>query len=200
MNVEMEKIFSFSALVLDADHAAWINTWDIRIHMRALGDNRDHNTAYSRMKFWFTDIMQDSMLLSNDHEQLSAWRHTGMRTIEFPTKPVDQVIGLMLMSKLNAMAEGRLEVSQVSVTSLADDLVTYFCDHGDHLHWFEEEGWWRDSSPNHAMTLRRNRSSGKVIAMSRANDWKNHDLDWGTVPTNTNNISVLASRNRDDPQ
>lgn len=200
MNVEMEKVFSFSALVLDPDHAAWINTWDVHLRMRALGDNRGYNTAYSRMKFWFNDIMQDSILISHDHAQLSVWRHTGMRTIEFPTEPLDQVIGLMLMSKLNAMTEGRLEISQVSVTSMADDFVTYFCDHGDHLHWFDEPGWWRDSSPNHAMTPRRNRTSGKVIAMSRTQDWKNHDLDWGTVPGNINNISVLANRDRDDPK
>jgi hypothetical protein len=107
---------------------------------------------------------------------------------------LDQVVGLMLMSKLTAITEQRLQILQVSICSPQDDFVSYLCDQGDSLHWFEDAGWWNDHGPAHCTHPRRPKNYGKVIAISRSNDWKDHGLDWARSSGTTDNVSVLSSR------
>jgi hypothetical protein len=139
--------------------------------------------------------MHDSVLCET--ATVSAWANTGMRCVDFPVYPVDQVIGLMLMRKLNAIAENRVLVHQVRICSPADDFVTYVIDHEDSLHWFDQQGWWSDSGPNHSSGHKKPRSTGKVISINRANDWKDHDLDWQSAIGGQGNVSVLPDRDQD---
>lgn len=201
MNAELEKIFSFPCVLVGADAAPWINHYDVEILMRVITVvNSDYNTAYDRIKFWFQDIMHGAVLINSADVRLQTWRDTGMTCLDFPENPVDQVLGLMLMSKLTAMVEHRLEILRVSVSSPADDYVTYLCDHVDDLHWFEQPGWWKDAGPTHTTDLRRGRKSGKVISLSPVQDWKQHDLDWCPVVDHVANVATVTSFSKNDPE
>lgn len=200
MNIELEKIFSFPCVLVGAETGPWINSYEVGIKMRALTDQgRDYNIAYKRMKFWFQDIMHSAVLIHDADPKLQTWRDTGLACVDFPREPVDQIVGLMLMSKLTAMVEGRLEISRLSISSPADDYVTYFCDHTDDLHWFEQPGWWRDPGPTHSTNLNRGRKSGKVIAISPMKDWKQYDLDWGS-DADTVNTATVTIFSKNDPE
>jgi len=201
MNTELEKTFSFPCVLVGAETGPWINRYEVCIEMRVLTDEgRDYNIAYQRMKFWFYDIMHSAVLIHSEDAKLQAWRDTGMSCLDFPQNPVDQIVGLMLMSKLTAIVEGRLEILRVGISSAEDDFVTYFCDQTDHLHWFEESGWWRDPGPNHTSQRRRSRTQGKVISINRGTEWKDHDLDWPVEDNNVGNVSILPVRGPDAPE
>lgn len=200
MNVEVEKIFSFGAVFDDPNNTPWINTYEVRLHMTVATEHvAEYNMAYERLKHWFEQVMQDCVLVSSTSQRSTAWKDTGLRLLDFPVVPVDQVIGLMLMRKLTAITEGRIMITRVSITSPADDFVTYHCDLGDDLHWFEDSGWWSDPRPVHSSSHNRSRNNGKVISISRSQDWKDHDLDWpaaGDVGGN-GNVSLLPGTDRD---
>lgn len=192
MNAELEKIFAFPCVLVGADSSPWINHYDVEILMRVTtAVSSDYNTAYGRMKFWFQDIMHGAVLIHSDNPGLQTWRDTGMTCLDFPTNPVDQVMGFMLMAKLTAMVEHRLEILRVSVCSPADDYVTYLCDHVDDLHWFQQPGWWSDPGPAHCTASGGSRKSGKVIALNRSNGWQQHDLAW-TQPNELGSDRVTA--------
>lgn len=198
MNVDLEKTFSFSCMIDDQGSAPWINVYDVRLRMKIMSeDPKQYNIAYERMKLWFSSIMQDSVLIDHNTKRSTAWKDTGMRCIDFPIYPVDQVIGLMLMSKLSAITEGRVVIQQIGISSAADDFVMYFCDEHDDLCWFESAGWWNDSRPIYCNTSNRSRSAGKVISLSRIDDWKNHGLDWNLDDTACGNVSVMPGFDKD---
>ena len=183
----------------EVDSPPWINTYDAHVIMRPITENhQEYNTAYQRMKFWFLEIMQDSVLIEQDHARLNAWRDTGSRCLDFPVYPVDQVLGLMLMSKLTAVVEGRIDILQITISSPADDFVGYVCDQHDQLHWFDQPGWWRDPSPKHATNGKKARSTGKIIARPRQDDWQEQRLEWSTSVTKSGNVSILPTPDRDD--
>lgn len=198
MNVNLEKTFSFSCVLVESDAAPWINVYDVRIRMCPVTENHvEYNIAYERMKFWFQCIMQDSLMLQQDHDKLSIWRDTGIRCLDFPVPPVDQVLGLMLMSKLTAMVEGRINIREIAICSPADEFVWYVCDRGDQLHWFDQPGWWQESSPVHATMGKKTRNTGKIITIPRQEDWQTHDLEWNVAQVKTSNVSVLPTGDRD---
>ena len=197
MNAEIEKTFVFVAVLADQEKSAWINNYEVAVSMRVSTDSsKEYNIAYGRMRFWFDEVMRDAVLISQDHDRLRAWHDTGHRYLDFPTAVVDQVVGLMLMSKLTAMTEGRLEIQQISVCSAADDYIRYICDQGDHLHWFEQPGWWNDPGPIYNSGSQQ-RKSGKVIAMQRSHDWSTHDLAWNSEKTQKGSVTVLPGTQKD---
>lgn len=201
MNIELEKTFSFPAIIVGAESGPWINHYDVEIQMRtATAHSEDYNIAYNRVKFWFLDIMHSAVLIHDADQKLHTWRDTGLACLDLPERPVDQVVGLMLMSKITAITEGRIEILRLGVSSPADDYVTYFCDHTDDLHWFEQPGWWRDPGPAHATDLRRGRKSGKVISLSPVQDWKQHDLDWCPATDHAANVATVTSFTKNDPE
>lgn len=199
MNVDLTKTFSFSATQAPTDSTPWINTYDVQVIMRPITEShQEYNIAYQRMKFWFLEIMQDSVLIEQDHEKINAWRDTGIRCLDFPICPVDQVIGLMLMSKLTAMVEGRIDILQITVSSPADDFVGYICDQHDVLHWFDQPGWWKDPSPKHSAGGKKTRNTGKIITIPRQGDWQEHGLEWNNGVVRSGNVSMLPTPDRDD--
>lgn len=192
MNVDLEKTFSFSCLLLNSDEKPWINSYDVRIQMNPnTTDRSEYNVAYSRLKYWIDQIMQDSVLCELHDPRMPALTSAGLRCLDFPVDPVDQVVGMMLMSKLTAICENKFHIQQLAINSLADDFVWYMCDKQDDLHWFESPGWWNDTRPVYNTARKNPKNSGKVIAMSRTSDWKDHDLDWITTVMTTGNVSVL---------
>jgi hypothetical protein len=193
MNVDLEKTFAFSSILADQDATVWINVYEVRVKMQPATDNhQEYNTAYQRIKFWFDYVMQDSVFLHQDHEKISSWRGTNARCLDFPVRPVDQVIGMMLMSKLTAMVEGRIIIKQVSISSPADDFVWYTCSQDDSLHWFEDAGWWQEAAPTYATRYKKSKTSDKIITITKQNEWQVHNLDWVPLQSkSSSNISVL---------
>jgi len=198
MNIEMEKMFSFPSVLVSSEQGPWINRYEVRVDMRVITDHSsEYNIAYERMKFWFLDTMHSAVLIHREDAKLRSWLDTAMSCLDFPENPVDHVVGLMLMSKLTAMVEGRLEISRVGVSSAADDWVTYFCDVTDDLHWFQQPGWWSDPGPVCSTSDKTHRRSGKVISLTRTQDWKQHDLEWPRAEDSAGNVAVIENFDRD---
>lgn len=157
-------------------------------------NNKEYNCAYERVKFWMHNIMHHAVLVQHDDTKIRAWRDTGLRCMDFPIAPVDQALALMLMSKLNAITEGRLEIRQVAVSSAADDFITYTCDSQDVLHWFDSPGWWKDPGPTFSTALKRTTSNQKIISIYREQDWSAHDLAWCGNHDSAGSVTLLPQR------
>lgn len=198
MNIQLSKAFSVNCVLVMIDQDPWINTYDVSIGMLVSADtHHEYNCAYGRIKFWLQNIMQDSVLIEHTDQRIKSWRNVGLRCLDLPTTPVDQAIGFMLMSKLNAVTEGRISVQHLNVSSFADDNVTYYCDQTDSLHWFDATGWWNETAPSCSTPLGKATSTGKIIEIARNQDWKDHDLAWETSSVVTGNVSILPTRDRD---
>ena len=200
MNVRLEKTLHFTAGVW-YDHALEMNNYVARVHICTnTTDSVDQNTAFERLKYFVYYALDSSILIDQElTEQCSRIASTGLKITTMPGMPVDQLVGIMLYYKLNAIMEQRLIVTDVGISSSVGEGVVY-------LHNEEEDGgdvvkptWWTTSDLAHSED---NLSqSDNVVAMNRARTWRELELDWPTELTvEPGNIVVFPDRKRNDTE
>jgi len=201
MNVRIQYDSEFLAAVY-TESGLMINSYTAVMQMITNTENKQElNTAMERLRCFINSILQDAVFIHEkhkDHAQLL--RIMGVNVTTLPDEPIEQIIGMMLHCKLNAIMEGRLTVTSVDITSSVSDGVWYQHDSEENLGPFQAPGWW-----NNAGTLNHNieivsESEEKIVKVT-PNTWAEYDLMW---PDNhvdhTGNIIVYANfgKNEDD--
>ena len=157
MNVRLIKTWTWQSGIVYND-IFYINAYTakIRMHTTSMYDS-DHDVAYGRMDYWFEEVMQDSVMISADSSAVKAYAATGQRLLLFPDQPVDQLVGIMLCLKLNAMTEGRLVVTDVDISSVHGSDMTYQHNVDEAVGPMAAAGWWQDTKPiwNHVSSSAR---------------------------------------------
>lgn len=197
MNVRLIKTWTWQSGIVYND-IFYINAYTARIHMHTTSMyDSDHDVAYARMDYWFEEVMQDSVMISADSENVKAYAATGQRLLQFPDQPVDQLVGIMLCLKLNAMTEGRLVVTDVDISSVHGSDMTYQHNVNEAVGPMAAAGWWQDARPiwNHVPSAAR---GSKVVSLNRAADWHSLDLDWQSSSNDRDSSIVFADFDRDD--
>lgn len=199
MNVRLVKTWQWQSGIVYKD-TFYINTYsaEVKMHTTTMYDH-DHDVAYGRIDYWFHDVMQDAVMLGADSAAAKAFAATGQRLLMFPDQPVDQLVGIMLLLKLNSITEGRLIITDVDLSSVHGADMTYQHNLNEDAGPLAAAGWWRDSRPvwNHASSTARH---SKVVSLSRAAEWGSLDLDWQPVQRNQDSSIVFADFDRDEEQ
>ena len=197
MNVRLRKTFGWlSALVLDDGFL--VNHCTAELDLVTIShDTGQQNIAYERMKFWFEEVLDGAIFIHENHPDLKRWQATGARIITMPHDPVDQIIGIMLCSKLNAIMEDRLQVTDVEIWSRAGDGMSYLHNWQENLGPLSREDWWTDPRP---VWGPRGRESGKIVNLDRSGDWAAHDLDWEPSDPKVSNTVVFGKFDNDADQ
>jgi hypothetical protein len=177
MNVKLSKSLAWSSAVV-YDEGFYVNHYDIDVCLLTASMDLDQqNIAYDRMKVIVNDILQDAVFISSQSPKLMAYRNTGAKVIAFPEQPVDQIVGMMLMIKLNAVMQQRMVVTDIAICSHHGDDMKYYCSHDDNIGPFFQSGWWSDHRPT-CVLERPSRSRDKVVAMDRITEWSEYGLEW----------------------
>lgn len=139
--------------------------------------HHEQNVAYERMKYWMLDVLANSILIHDQDPTLAQWQATGARVLCLPEPPVDQIVGMMLYAKLNAIMEKRMQIHDIEIASAeGDDMVYQHCT-DEALGGLAAEGWWQDARPIWVSDpVRRNRS--KVVTLDRVAEWVDHGMSW----------------------
>ena len=199
MNVRLEKTWQWQSGIVLYDLFS-INVYTAKIQMYTTHmDAAEHSTAYERIDHWFHQIMQDSVMISSANPKLNAYLNTGQRVLAFPEDPVDQLVGIMLCLKLNHIAEGRLVITDVDLSSFNGSDMTYRHNHAEDTGPLSATGWWQDPRPTW-MPVDTRTSPGKVVALSRSPEWHALGLDWPNKITPPDSAVVFADFDRDDDQ
>ena len=178
MNVRISQTWDIATLVVSEiyDHPV-INSYNITAAMTVTSDSSsEYNIAYRRINHWLHGVMADSILISKDHPRLAQWQDLGVRGLVFPEEPVDQLVGIMLWSKLTAIVEQRLHIDEMIIRSQLDDGIAYMHSSDEMLGAFADAGWWNNPRPQWQDRRRGQRS--KIINLDRELDWSNLDLGW----------------------
>jgi hypothetical protein len=195
MNVQLKKRFEImTGMVYDDQFAT--NRYQIKIDLLTVSDDHEQqNIAYDRMKFWIYRVMQDGILMSENSDLLEKWADTGARVMALPEEPVDQVVGIMLYLKLNAIMENRMVVTGIEISSTEGDDTVYVHHHGEALGVLANDGWWTDARPCWILP-QTNRNHGKIVTLDRTPEWGDCDLDWNDKKDNKDTV-VFADFRRD---
>jgi hypothetical protein len=154
-------------------------------------DPVETNVAMDRLKFFIGEIIAGTVFINQEHtEQAETLSWCGANVTTLPEEPVDQIIGMMLYYKLNAIMEGRIEITQLDISSTLGEGVWYLHDEDDNAGPFSTKGWWDDSSTQHD-TIEVEPVVDNVVKVISAG-WHEADLDWPEQPSTTGNTVVFG--------
>lgn len=195
MNVRLRRKVAWSSGLVFQDQFC-VNHYSVELSLLTLStDPLEQNIAYDRLKHFIYAILNDSILISVDSKSLSKWQNTGVQLVTLPEEPVDQIVGMMLYSKLNAIMEDRIIVTNIELSSHQGDDMIYCHSDEENLGPFTAEGWWDDASPLTHSRLKT--GTKKVVSLDKKLEWKDFDLDWETNKEDSSSV-VFANFKQDE--
>jgi len=105
----------------------YVNTYEITLSM--LVETfviREQAIAMERLNHFLTETLQHSLLIQNtEKDSIENYKKAGLRICQLPEEPLDQIIGMILLQKLNAIMEKRMIVTDLTLGSLLSEGVRY---------------------------------------------------------------------------
>lgn len=193
MNVRLKYDLHFNAGVYYNGNTI-LNNYSLRLWMITNSDlAEDQNTAFERMKYFVYNHVDNTMFIDRDEqEQCKKFLHAGLSITTMPGDPVDQLIGIMLFHKLNAIMEQRMNIVETELSSSHGQAMTYLHSEGENTLGVELPSWWLSADLAHSDFA--SPESGKIVSMQTTTAWRDLDLSWSDLPASADhgNIVVFA--------
>ena len=196
MNVRLQYDIEFLAGIY-YDNQLQMNSYSASLSLvTRTKDTKSTNVAMDRLKaFVYGELESTVFINQNYHEHAEMMQIMGANVTTLPEEPVDQIVGMMLYYKLNAIMERRMEIVQLDISSRLGDGVWYMHSEDDLSGPFAQDGWWHQSSLQHN-TLDPTDAEINVVKVV-PNAWMEYGLIWpetDTVQVNqTANTVVFAN-------
>lgn len=150
MNVRLQYNLDFLAGIYYNDQLQ-MNSYSVGLSLLTkTTDPISTNIAMDRIKaFVFSELEHTVFINSRSIERAEMMSVLGINVTTLPEEPVDQIVGMMLYHKLNAVMEGRMVITQLDISSSLGDNVTYMHDEEDSSGPFVQPGWWSEPTVRH---------------------------------------------------
>jgi hypothetical protein len=142
-----------------------------------------------RLKAFVHGVLESTVFINQANmERAEFLQLAGCNVTTLPEEPVDQIIGMMLYYKLNAIMEDRMVITNLDISSRLGDGVWYQHDEEDVAGPFVPDGWWHKSSIQHE-TIEREEEPGNVVKVI-STGWYEMSLEWpeNTMPPSDNTV------------
>ena len=192
MNVRLQYDCDFLAGIYWEDQLQ-INSYSISIRLlTASKDAANTNIAMERLKYFVYGALESTVFVNQDNaERAEMLSIMGVNITTLPEEPVDQIVGMMLYYKLNAIMEGHMIISGLDISSSLGDNVWYMHDEEDNAGPFAKDGWWHKASVQH-QTLELEIIPDNVVKV-HSTGWHELGLDWPEDKPSTGNTVVFAN-------
>lgn len=192
MNVRLQYDIEFLAGIY-YDDCLQMNKYDVSISLTtATKDVASTNVAMERLKaFVFEELANTVFVNQTNMERAEFLQMIGVNVTTLPEEPVDQIVGMMLYYKLNAIMEGRMVITSLDISSSLGDGVWYQHDEEDSAGPFARDGWWHQSSTQHETVEPKEVADNVVKVISTG--WHEMGLDWPESTAPVANTVVYAN-------
>ena len=194
MNVRLQYDLEFLGGIYFEDQLQ-MNQYSVSLNLvTGTADPADTNTAMDRVKAFVFGELEHSVFMNGAQRERAELMHMmGINVTTLPEEPVDQIIGMMLYYKLNAIMEGRMTVTRLDLSSILGDSVWYQHDEEeDSPGPFRVEGWWHAPTVQHDSILESVTADNVVRVIPNA--WHELGLIWPEQETEpTANTVVFAN-------
>ena len=150
MNIRLEQTLHFTAGV--HWHGRLImNGYRLTVYMITnVREAELTSTAFERLKYFINEEI-DSTIFINSEEQEACRLYTaaGINITTLPLDPVDQIVGVMLFHKLNAIMEGRITVMETELSSHLGDNIVYLHSENETAEDIKMPSWWTNPDLTH---------------------------------------------------
>ena len=189
MNVRLQYDLEFLAGIYYDDQLQ-INSYEVSMNLLTkTTDSASTNVAMERLKAFVHGVLESTVFINQANmERAEFLQLAGCNVTTLPEEPVDQIIGMMLYYKLNAIMEDRMVITNLDISSRLGDGVWYQHDEEDVAGPFAADGWWHKSSVQHE-TIEREETPGNVVKVI-STGWHEMVLEWpeNTMPPGDNTV------------
>lgn len=177
-----------------------MNQYDIELEMvTKTSDPEFQIVALGRLKH-FVYVELDSTVFINqaDKDAIEKLVGAGIKVTTLPEEPIDQVVGIVLYKKINAIMQDQIVVKTLNVKSDLGDHIWYLHNDQETVAMNLTSGWWNDPEPNHSNI----KLSGKknIVKLQRSPRWIDFDLDWTEVAETEQTSNTVVKFNKDENQ
>ena len=200
MNVRLQYDIEFLAGIYYED-TLQMNSYSASIQMLTMtNDMISTNIAMERLKCFVYSELANTVFISEKYqEKAEMMALMGINITTLPEEPVDQIIGMMLYTKLNAVLDGRMTVTNIDISSILGDSVWYQHNEEDELGPLAAPGWWHNSTVQHN-SLDLIDTQDKVVKVTPS-AWYEYGLLWPEEQAeNPGNTVVFANFNKNENQ
>ena len=196
MNVRIAQLLSINA-------GAWydgileMNQYTIKLWMITQTFNSvEQNIAFLRAKHFVYTELENTIFINAEDSKCTDFVSAGLDITTLPGDPADQLIGIMLFHKLNAIMEGRIGIVEVEIS--AGDAVIYLHGENETSDDIIRPNWWASADLIHSDFV--TAGTEKVLSIPQATSWRELGLAWADQPTETEtgNIVVFADFKQSD--
>lgn len=199
MNVRLRHNMSFTAGVYYGGEMR-MNHYVLTLHMITNStDAVNHNVAFERIKYFVYNRLDSTIFISSEHkDQCEKYVIAGLPITTMPGEPVDQLVGLMLYYKLNAIMEERIIIEECEISSILGENMVYLHSENEITDVGELPDWW--TSPDDVHSDYVSVTPDKIVTMHANSIWRELDLDWSENKSTqeTGNIVVYADFKQDN--
>lgn len=197
MNVRLQYDIDFMAGIYYED-TLQLNQYSVALNLvTKTTDPEETNIAMNRVKCFIWSELENTVFINQAHaEKAELLSLLGINVTTLPEEPVDQIIGIMLYCKLNAIMEGRMTITSLDIQSTLGDQVWYLHDDEDALGPFAVDGWWTLPSVQHE-TIEVDPVPENVVKVT-TQGWHEYGLEWPEEVKHTANTVVYANFPRNE--
>ena len=198
MNVRLQYDLEFLAGIYYEDQLQ-MNQYNVSLNLLTkTRDSVSTNIALDRAKAFVHGALESTVFINQaNQERAEFMQMIGINVTTLPEEPVDQIIGMMLYYKLNAIMEDRMTVTQLDIASSLGDSVWYQHDEEDVAGPFAGDGWWSRASMQHE-TIEHDPAPDNIVKVM-STGWYELNLEWpeNTAPVSDNTV-VFANFPRNE--
>lgn len=196
MNVRLQLELDFMAGCY-FENQLHINQYNVSLSLLTqTNDAKATNISVDRIKAFIYGELADTVFFGPQQSELiEMFTMLGINATTLPEEPIDQIIGIMLYCKLNAIMEGRVVVTELDIQSKLGDEVWYLHSEDDALGPFSRDGWWHEANCKHFDF--ETPPDDKVVKVISAG-WTEYNLEWPDIHPQSGNTVVVANFQRDE--
>jgi len=199
MNVRLEYTLNFTAGVHYGGQLI-MNGYRLTAYMVTnVKEAELTNTAFERLKYFISEEIDSTVFInSEEQEACRLYSAAGIKITTMPNEPVDQVVGLMLFHKLNAIMEDRISIVETELSSQLGDHMVYLHSENENTQDIEIPTWWTTPDLTHCDIHFKDGEQVFSLTPRNYSMWNELGLAWPSdEPVETGNI-VFADFGKDE--
>jgi hypothetical protein len=195
MNIKLHYKLNFCAGVF-FNNTIFLNNYEVELDLVTTSTNgHEQNVALDRVKYFVEHVCRDAFFVNeSETQQINALTAANINVLALPEEPIDQIVGIMLFHKLNAVMEDRMTVYRLAINSELGDYVSYIHAVDESSGPFEELGWWNNPEMSCNLLESRVKENTKIVKINLSDSWNDIGLGWepDQAPDETNDVDSVV--------